>query len=364
MYICHHLFKEGITIRILYLGWIGQKNVGDDLMFYNFVKLSKEIYGESCFIQGILPSEKHDYFNYYDLICLGGDSILLEGYINVLHRALLKGKKVIIWGSGYDDLLDDSFIHRIETTNVPAYIYSDEIEEKLNNIANNAEFFGVRGPLTYKILQKSNINMDKIIISGDSGFLLEPSSADSIPSNLKFSLKDKYIGVNFGTSFNNIYGKNESKILNDMIVVCKALINQGYKLYLYSMWHKDLDSLTKLYKCINMKEKVKLDLNIRDAKVTAAILKNCLFTINLKLHANIISAVSNTPFICLGYILKSHDLMQSINCSDLIITTDNKNLISNIMSKVTYITNNQSQIKQTLTSSITKYKSILKQSLH
>ena len=56
--------------------------------------------------------------------------------------------------------------------------------------------------------------------------------------------------------------------------------------------------------------------------------------------------------------------MQSINCSDLIITTDNKNLISNIMSKVTYITNNQSQIKQTLTSSITKYKSILKQSLH
>lgn len=206
--------------------------------------------------------------------------------------------------------------------------------------------------------------MDKIIISGDSGFLLEPSSADSIPSNLKFSLKDKYIGVNFGTSFNNIYGKNESKILNDMIVVCKALINQGYKLYLYSMWHKDLDSLTKLYKCINMKEKVKLDLNIRDAKVTAAILKNCLFTINLKLHANIISAVSNTPFICLGYRLKPHDLMQSINCSDLIITTDNKNLISNIMSKVTYITNNQSQIKQTLTSSIAKYKSILKQSLH
>ena len=63
MYICHHLFKEGITIRILYLGWIGQKNVGDDLMFYNFVKLSKEIYGESCFIHGILPSEKHDYFN-------------------------------------------------------------------------------------------------------------------------------------------------------------------------------------------------------------------------------------------------------------------------------------------------------------
>lgn len=149
----------------------------------------------------------------------------MEGYINVLHRVLLKGKKVMILGSGYDDLLDDSFIHRIETTKVPAYIYSDEIEEKLNNIANNTEFFWVRGPLTYKILQKSNINMNKIIISGDSGFLLEPSSADSIPPNLKFSLKDKYIGVNFSTSFNNIYGKNESKILNDMIVVYKALIN-------------------------------------------------------------------------------------------------------------------------------------------
>ena len=93
---------------------------------------------------------------------------------------------------------------------LPRYlpIYSDEIEEKLNNIENNTEFFWVRGPLTYKILQKSNINMDKIIISDDSGFLLEPSSADSITPNLKFSLKDKYIGINFSTSFNNIYGKN------------------------------------------------------------------------------------------------------------------------------------------------------------
>ena len=72
---------------------------------------------------GILSSEKHDYFNYYDLICLGGDSILLEWYINVLHRVLLKGKKVMILGSEYDDLLDDSFIHRIETTKVSDYIF-------------------------------------------------------------------------------------------------------------------------------------------------------------------------------------------------------------------------------------------------
>lgn len=332
-------------------------------MYDNFVKLAKHIYGESCFVKGILPSEKHDYFNYYDLICLGGGSILLEGYINILHRALMKRKKIMVWGSGYDDLLDDTFIDRIENTHTPAYIYSDEIEEKLNDIATNAEFFGVRGPLTYKILQRSNINMDKIIISGDPGFLLEPSSFNSIPPNLQFSLKDNYIGINWGTSFNKIYGKSESKVLNDLIVVCKGLINQGYKLYLYHMWNKDLDSLMKLYKGINVNDKVKLDLTIRNAEVTAAILKNCLFTINFKLHANIISAVSNTPPICLGYRLKSHDLMKSINCPELNITTDDKNLISSIMSKVTYINNNDIQIKRTLNSSINKYCSILNQSL-
>lgn len=346
-------------MKVLYLGWVGANNIGDELMLDNFRKLVKSKYGEDSEVTGLFCPEEYNDFEKYDLVCLGGGSILLEGFIAVLYRALEQGKKIMVWGSGYDDLLGKEFIDRIEKSYISPYIYSDLTEEKLNEIAKKADFFGVRGPLTYKILEKSNIDMTNVVISGDPGFLLDGVDIEGKGTNLNFTKTDKVVGINMGTSYNRIYGGREDLVEEELIQVCKNLLKRGYKLYLYSMWPTDLDLILKLYKKLPQSDNVILDIYIHTGDELVGIMKNCKFTINFKLHGNIASAMAKIPFICLGYRLKAYDLVKSIDCEELNIPTDSQNLVEEIEKCIVYIEENEEKIIEKMDRNIEKYKDII-----
>lgn len=351
-------------MNILYLGWVGANNIGDELMLNNFKKLSKEKYGDNNEILGVYPQgDISNLINNSDMLCLGGGSILLEGFIDILYDGLEKGKKIMVWGSGYDGILGRDFIDRLEKSRISPYLYSDTTEFKLDEIAKNSEFFGVRGPLTYKILEKSNVDISKIKISGDPGFLLDDYNGSIMGTNTNFKKSDKVVAVNIGTSYNRIYGGNEGRVLEGLVKVCDNLIVNGYTIYLYSLWSVDLKVQIELYKRLIDKNKAILDLNIYDGEKLKSILKNCVFSINLKLHGNIISATADIPFICLGYRLKAYDFLKSIDLEQLNVPTDTEDIEDEIMKKVSYIENNYESIKSKIKSKIDGYKIILKGSL-
>lgn len=340
-------------MKILYIAWIGMNNTGDELMFDIFKEKygnGNEIVGKNC------PAEFSD-FEGFDLVCLGGGSILLEGYINIMYEAMRQGKKIMVWGSSYDELLGEDFIDVLEKSSIPIYIYSDFTEEKLNEVAKNAVFFGVRGPLTYKILEKSNVDMTNVVVSGDVGMLLKGKGMGG--TNFNFDNKDKVVAVNTGTSFNRIYGGREDLVQKALAQSCEKLLKKGYKIYLYALWHEDLDMLLDLYKELDDKENVTLDIFIRRGNEIFTILEKCVFTINLKLHASIISATAGTPFISLGYRLKAYDFVKSIDCEELNISTGVDNLEEEIDKRVKYIEENQAYIIKKISDNINKYKKIL-----
>ncbi|MBU3108327.1 polysaccharide pyruvyl transferase family protein [Clostridium gasigenes] len=346
-------------MKVLYLGWIGANNIGDELMFDNFKKVIKNKYGDKCRVTPLFCPETYNDFDEYDLVCLGGGSILLEGFIAVLYRALEQGKRVMVWGSGYDDLLGNEFIKRLEDLYISPYIYSDSTEEKLNEIAKKADFFGVRGPLTYKILEKSNIDMTNIVISGDPGFLLESANINEIGTNIDFTKRDKVVGINMGTSYNRIYGGREDLVEVQLLKACNRLLETGYKLYIYAMWPTDLDLVLELYKKLPKSENVILDIFIHTGEELVSIMKNCVFTINFKLHGNVASAVAKVPFICLGYRLKAYDLVKSIECEELNIPTDSENIYEEIEKCILRIEKNKDEIISKIDKNITRYKDIL-----
>lgn len=350
-------------MKILYLGWVGADNIGDQLMFDNFKKLCSDKYGEECTVTPLFCGEEYDDFDNYDLVCLGGGSILLEGFIGVLYRAVKAGKKVMVWGAGYDDLLGKEFIERIETSYISPYIYSDLTEVKLNEIAKKTDFFGVRGPLTYKILEKSNIDMTNVVISGDPGFLLEGTQLYEKGTNLNFSKKDKVVGINMGTSYNRIYGGREDIVSEALIKVCGNLLRKGYKLYIYSMWPTDLDYALDIYKRLPESENVILDIVIHSGEELVSIMENCVLTINLKLHGNIASAIAKVPFVCLGYRLKAYDLLKSIDCEELNVPTDTENLEDEIEKCIDYIQNNEEILLKKIEENIARYITVLKKSI-
>lgn len=347
-------------MRILYLGLVGSNNINDKLILDSFKKLVKNKYDdEKCTIKEFFYAEDYSEFGEYDLVCLGGGANLVQGSINILYKALQEGKKVIVWGAGYDDLLEKQLINRIENTDAYPYLYSDSDEEKLNEIAKRAEFFGVRGPLTYKILQKSNIDMKNIVVSGDTWFLLEGVDIKGRGTNLNFDKRDKVVGINMGIYNNKIYGGKEEEVREELIKVCTKLLKNGCKLYLYSIWDCDLDIMLDMYKKLSMKENIIFDMYIHQDRELVSIIENCIFTINSSLHGNIVSAVANVPFISLGCTVKSYDFVKSIDCQKFNITTDSINMAEEIEECIWIIINYNKEIKEKISINIEKYKKVM-----
>lgn len=57
-------------------------------------------------------------------------------------------------------------------------------------------------------------------------------------------------------------------------------------------------------------------------------------TINFKLHANLLSAAANVPFVCIGYRFKSFDLMHGLDLADWIVASDDSQLAVKLLEKV------------------------------
>lgn len=329
-------------MKILYIGWIGQKNIGDELMWDLFKESFNETIEKGNWeLHGTIRKPARDFdLDQFDLIVLGGGSIICGNNIPILHEALRKGKKVMIWGSGID-LIQKNHIPLLEAgkkINVHEY-FTEDIQNKLVEVIEHAEFAGVRGPLTYELIKQMGANEEKLKMIGDPGLLLkEKDKVDETAKHITHPFKgSKMIGVNWGTSFNHVYGGNEKNVEDQLTEALKNFINKGYQIYLYSVWDKDIPAMKRLYKKVNDQENVILDTTLYDVNLLIQLLSQFEFTINFKLHANLISLAANTPAIALAYRFKVYDFAQSVNLNKLVISTDSKHINNKLMDLETII---------------------------
>lgn len=342
--------------KLLYIGWLGQNNTGDELMWDIFKDLCDKYKVSDNY--NILNNLQHGNLNDlsgYDVVVLGGGSLLLPGYIDMIYNGLNLGCKVFVWGSGYD-WAEKEFVSSLIKTNTPSYLYPDETELILEELVPKCEFFGVRGPLTYSILEKSFIDISNLIISGDPGFALKEKPLEDYMPISSLNENDKIVALNWGTTYNRLYGEDEEKIEDDLAKICDYLIEKGYKVYLYLMWDEDMKSFMNLCKKIKPSNNLIVDRNVYSGGQVLSILKRCVFSINLKLHGNITSATANVPFICLGYRFKCFDFVKSIGCDKLIIPTDSNDIYSDLINKIDYVNENYDEIKLTMKTYIDDYK--------
>ncbi|UUZ86242.1 polysaccharide pyruvyl transferase family protein [Paenibacillus sp. P26] len=319
--------------RILYLGWIGFGNIGDELMWLLFRDLcrnhlSSKVYDVIPSIPGV------DIRNHgpYDTIVLGGGSLLIPGYIDVMYQAAEKGKKVLIWGSGHDR---QEFPHMDDTGRISTPLaYSGEHRPtggKLAEVARQSVFFGVRGPLSMQFLEHSGVPLERTVISGDPGFLL-PS-----PARSERKASRPMIGVNWGTAYNRIYGGGEENLERHLAEALRRLIWQGYDVTIFPVWGPDREACERLYQRLGDQEHVKLDLRLHPYEDLLEIMKNYALTINFKLHSNYLSAAAGVPFICLGYRFKSLDFGYSIDLPEYVLPTHHEHLMETILDRVAKI---------------------------
>ncbi|WP_138754376.1 polysaccharide pyruvyl transferase family protein [Paenibacillus sinopodophylli] len=341
--------------RILYVGWIGFNNVGDELMWLLFRDLCR----------AYLPDKKYDVIpsipgvdirnpDPYDTVVLGGGSLLIPGYIDVAYQAALKKKKVIIWGSGHDrqdyPVLDN---YGKVKANLAYTAENAGTNEKLAELARLSEFFGVRGPLSYQFLEDSGVSAKHAIISGDPAFLLPA------PSPVSRSKRSRTIGVNWGTAYNRIFGGSEEKVEQHVIEALRELIKQGYRVNIFSVWGPDREACKRLYAKLGDSQNVELDLVLHHHEDLLEKLKSYAFTINFKLHASYISAAAGVPFVSLGYRFKCIDFGLSIGLSNYVLSTGDDQLSSGIIDCVGRIEKEANVIRERFYAHQSQYRKLL-----
>ncbi|WP_332694838.1 polysaccharide pyruvyl transferase family protein [Halalkalibacter lacteus] len=353
--------------KILYLGWLGFNNLGDELMWEIFREICKKEVDLTKV--EIIPSNKRvdkNVFNGFDAVILGGGSLLVPNYIDLLYHAMKQHKKIIIWGSGVDWIEKPKLIKIQNNKRVANHFFSPSVEEKLREIIKYASYVGVRGPLTYKVLSQMGVDMQKVEQSGDPGLLLKNNQNRSAPLINGWNSNENIIGVNWGTALNRIYGRNEQAVEKQLIKAINQLINQGYKIYIYNVWEEDVAVNKRLYQKLQHSNNVKWSPNLYHQDELLKLIKRFVFTINLKLHANVISACAGIPFIALGYRFKVFDFAKSIGLSKMVISTDSNMIDKEILKLAREIQRNKPQMikrfetssfksREKLTAAIKKY---------
>lgn len=242
----------------------------------------------------------------------------------------------MIWGTGIDSLSEEA-IAKIENKEKIDLNMPDRLIEKIKYVFKYSVWAGVRGPLSLSLFQSLGIS-ENLQQSGDPGFLINQES------NLEIQEKEKVIGVNWGTTYNSLYGGNEMQMEEQLVHTLNKLIEQNYKIYLYILWDEDIEASKRLYEKLNNPEMVILDTFLYDYHGLLPIVSKFKFTINFKMHASYLSLAAGTPFIALGYRFKVYDFIKSVQMEAFLIPTDTSGLCEKVLSLADFISENEHSI--------------------
>jgi polysaccharide pyruvyl transferase WcaK-like protein len=330
--------------NILYLGWLGYGNIGDDLLYDVFKKMVLSISPDTIVNYYCpLPNKKIDKKN-YDLVVLGGGSLLgkyiapsTSPFVLFCLELVKEGIPLAIWGSGLD-------LRSKEYTQSIISNYKQNVCFEVSNLSPNPDYSvivehsqrtGVRGNITKYLL-----NSTKVEVIGDAGIIFD-RVFPNIPDFQEFehiSPGNKLVLINWGTSFNRILGQDEQRVEDELKKVVDELLNDGYEIVIYPVWGKDIAVCKEFAKGFSGRKLKCID-KLYNVFQISNLIKKCRFTINFKLHANILSMAYQKPFICLSYGLKGYDFCDSINSLNLCLPTDSIKE-KNILEKINHINSN------------------------
>ena len=333
--------------NILYLGFIGFTNLGDEVGYQSFLQnLARKSRGHQYHVipydlrskPSIAQIAKTQHIN--DVVIGGGSLLQGSAFIQPAQEAISLKLPLWIYGTGID-YMAEAYVESIMHGHFPeqATVFEDkEINlPALKKIFEYSQFNGIRGPLTLHFLTRHCMAEKKIRIMGDPGLVYSPRSDKRILHLLKKQPNPtgRIVAINWGGSYNSVFGGDERRVRLQVAQQAKRLINDGYRIVVFPMWDNDRAECRQLCHDIDMPDRCVLIPETPTIDSVCTLLKKSRFSINFKLHANVLSALMGTPFISLAYRSKCYDFALSLNLGEYCISTSE----TNISTKITHLAN-------------------------
>lgn len=312
--------------KVGYSGWIGHNNVGDEAL----LDANRHLFNEIEFIDS-------RYWNGYDSLLFGGGTILPQFLVGGEPKPKSASRCTAAIGvgvrspefwnrqmaaidlrylagrAGFSKLTRNKYIEyalkptEYLSSNIQAtgYYFSSEDYNSIGEYG--FDYLGVRGPLSQDTLSNYGINCEVV---GDTALVLEPSST-KIDREKKIAVCLQHNKLK--------WAKNED-YLGHIIDFLTKLI-PDYKIVFLPFQKEDITMHIDLSARLENAE-FRNYCSPMDVQGAIDEIASCELMVGEKLHANILSACSYTPFISLEYRPKCLDFAASVGMADYNIRVD------------------------------------------
>ncbi len=175
---------------------------------------------------------------------------------------------------------------------------------------------GVRGPISKALLEDAGAC--NVVVSGDPAVAFHaPYAAKPIPAHHEAPLR---VGINTGDCSGHLWGRAQD-IQDSLVALARWLKCSGHPIDIIPVWQKDVEA------CFEVARRAELD---RSAVTPVCYTHDAFLSrmekldllVCLKLHAGVLAAAANVPFVCLEYQPKCRDFAASLGWEDFVIRTD------------------------------------------
>jgi Polysaccharide pyruvyl transferase len=335
------LFRAGI-----YIGWVGYLNLGDEAMFdlcrgrfpgIRWSRLGNITY--KPYPAQLLHLSRPDLLRLREL---ASEEFITQRRLRYLatktvHKlARFSGREVGLCGGGtYINrnaaALEDYISVRSQSRHLvptfgtgvinPAFWstredgWTDLRKEWVSALA-ELPVVGVRGPASKALLDEAGAR--NVVVCGDPAVSFHaPYAAKALPSHQGGALR---VGINSGDCSGHLWGRAED-VQDAFVALARWLQRSGHQIEIIPVWQKDVEA------CLDLARRAELD---RSTVSPVCYTHEAFFErvekldlmVCLKLHAGILAAAANVPFVSLEYQPKCRDFAASVGWEDFVIRTD------------------------------------------
>ena len=174
---------------------------------------------------------------------------------------------------------------------------------------------GVRGPLSKAYLEEAGAR--NVVISGDPAVSLHAQySAKPIPVHREGTLR---VGINAGP-YPRTWGRPED-IQDSTVALAEWLRKAGHQIEIIPIWPRDVEA------CVDVARRAELPQSAVSPQCFSheaflSRVENLDLLVAMNLHAGILAAVANVPFVSLEYQPKCRDFAATIGWEEFLVRTD------------------------------------------
>lgn len=292
--------------KIVVAGYHGYENAGDDATLITILNNIRNINAKTKIV--VLSKNpkltKRDYnvksiyrFNPFTVainiissnaLVLGGGTLLQDStskrsnsyYLALIKFAKLFKKKVMLYSNGLGP-------------------FSEKARIKTAKILNKVDIISLRESYASDLLKEMNVNKPEIKVTADPAFmlssLLEESTKTKVLEREDIPMEKKIVGISVRNA------KGEEEYINVLAELCDYIIEKyDYNiLFIPFQYPKDLKISADIID--RMKNKAYVIKEKCTVKEIINLISNCHFTICMRLHSIIFSALSNVPSLGIEY---------------------------------------------------------------